>query len=70
MADANGWISSGHDPSQSQSIVPQLEQKFRSDEHFASSFVPRALMALYFLCTVSSIHTALYYYPNGKQWNG
>jgi hypothetical protein len=49
IALANGWISSGHCLSQSQSIVEQVPQKLRSLLHFSSCGVPRDLMALYFL---------------------
>lgn len=49
IADANGWISSGHVLSHSQSMVEHLLQKLRSDVHFSAVGLPRSLVATYFL---------------------
>lgn len=49
IAEANGWISSGHEESKSHSIVLQFEQKERLELHFCSFLVPRSLTAVYFL---------------------
>lgn len=49
MAEANGWINSGQWWSHNHSIVLQLEQKLRSEEHNSSFLVPRSLIAVYFL---------------------
>jgi len=40
IADANGWISSGHVLSHSQSMVEHLLQKLRSDVHFSAVACP------------------------------